>query len=77
LIPLGCRGKSNDQFKNGGESRQMNINPADLVGGMNAATFFQTMLTAMYMNPPWIADPEMNKKLATLVYRQYFTGNRF
>lgn len=42
--------------------------PKDQVASMNAATFFSTMMTAMYMNPPYpaIQSPEMSKKLSAL-----------
>jgi hypothetical protein len=66
LIPSGGRGEMRDPCQHDGAKRPLNINPADLVAGMDAATFFQTMMTAMFLNPPWIADPEMDKKLAIL-----------
>jgi hypothetical protein len=40
--------------------------PADQVANMNAAAFFQTMMTAMYRNPPLLEDPVINIKLAAL-----------
>jgi hypothetical protein len=49
---------------------QMNFNeqasPAEQVANMDAATFFQIMMTTMYMNPPSIEDPIINKKLTVL-----------
>ncbi len=51
----------NDSGKN-----PRNINPADQIAKMDAASFFQTMMLAMNMNPPWIADPQMERKLLAL-----------
>lgn len=66
LIPLSCFGKLEAQYNDDYAKNPLSLNPVDQITAMNAATFFQTMLKAMYMNPPWIEDPAMNRKLATL-----------
>jgi hypothetical protein len=40
--------------------------PLQQLEAMSAASFFQTMNRAMRKNPPWIADPKINRILAIL-----------
>lgn len=69
LIPLSCREKLDYQYPSNHSNHrknQQNVNPVDLVAGMDAVTFFQTMMRVIAQNPAWIEDPEMNQKLAAL-----------
>lgn len=72
LIPLshweiaGCKNNNSGYNNSNSGTRPTNINPADRVAMMDAATFFQTMMQAISVNPPWIEDPAMNKVLTML-----------
>jgi hypothetical protein len=66
LISLSDWGKPDVQEQGNYREKPMAINPADQVATMDAAIFFQTMMIAMKMNPAWITDPKIDRKLATL-----------
>jgi hypothetical protein len=66
LFPLSSWGKGSTQNKIEYQKKQMGLNPVNQITYMNAATFFQTMMKAMYMNPSWIENPETNRTLAAL-----------
>jgi len=66
LIPLSYFGRLEAQYNVDHAKKPLRLNPVDQVTSMNAATFFQTMLKAMYMNSPWIEDPAINRKLTAL-----------
>ena len=66
LFPLSSWGKVDIKYKIEYQKKQNGLNPVDQITYMNAATFFQTMTKAMYMNPPWIENPEMNRTLTAL-----------
>ena len=71
LTPLSYNKKSNILIKNTIEKNLMytnRVSPMNQVKNMDAATFFSTMMNAMYMNPPYpdIQTSEMNKKLLML-----------
>jgi hypothetical protein len=66
LIPLSCWRKYESQYKDAYAKKQLNVTPANQVADMNAAAFFQTMMRAMYMNPPRIEDPAAINKLTVL-----------
>jgi len=44
----------------------LSVDPVEIVSNMDAATFFQTMLSAMDSNPSWLEDPAMQRKLSAL-----------
>ncbi|HBE80950.1 MAG TPA: hypothetical protein DDW65_24650 [Firmicutes bacterium] len=66
LIPLSNWGNPDIQNQNPDEKEKSNGNPVAQVTNMSAVVFFQTMVKAMAINPPWIADPKMNRTLAVL-----------
>jgi hypothetical protein len=69
LTSLSTWGNATISYCNNSPENQMNLNqlpPVDQVANMNAATFFQTMMIAMYMNPPLLEDPAINIRLAAL-----------
>lgn len=55
-----------DCNENNSRTKSPNITPVNRVATMDAASFFQTMMEAAYLDPPWIEDPSMNKRLTML-----------
>jgi len=66
LVPLSRWGNFATQSNVRYQNKQLNLNPADQVTAMDAATFFQTMIAVMQKNPPSIEDPTMNRILTIL-----------
>ena len=66
LVPLSHWGKIDTQYNMECPKKPLNLNPVDQIIAMDATTFFQIMLKAMYINPPWIENPAMNRTLTAL-----------
>lgn len=66
LSPLSSPRQASSYYHSDKGINSVATNPVDQVAAMDAPAFFSVMVRAMHKNPPWIKDPVMEEKLATL-----------